>query len=165
MVSLLPVLSWIAALLGAAIEMVVRGPWPPPPASIVERLLRHIFIFPVGLLALWAASGHIFFPELAARAIGWQTSPFQFEVGVANLGIGLAGLYAAFRSFEARLATNLVLACFLIGAGVGHIREIVETGNLAPGNAGPILFTDLLTPVAIFLLLWLSCRYKKRAAP
>ena len=59
-------------------------------------------------------------------------------------------------SFEARLATNLVLACFLIGAGVGHLRDIVTAGNFAPGNAGPILFTDLLTPTVVFLLLWLA---------
>jgi hypothetical protein len=68
----------------------------------------------------------------------------------------LAGLYAAFRSFEARLATNLVLACFLTGAGIGHIREIITAGNFAPGNAGPILFTDVLTPTVIFLLLCFS---------
>lgn len=102
------------------------------------------------------ALGHIVFPARVAQAIGWQTSPFQFEVGAANLGIGCAGLYAAFRSFQARLATNLALACFLIGAGIGHIREIITAGNFAPGNAGPILFTDLLTPTAIFLLLWLT---------
>jgi hypothetical protein len=119
-------------------------------------LLRYVFIFLVGLMGLWAALGHIVFPARVAQAIGWPTSPFQFEVGVANLGIGLAGLYAAFRSFEARLATNLVLACFLIGAGVGHLRDIVTAGNFAPGNAGPILFTDLLTPTAVFLLLWLA---------
>jgi hypothetical protein len=107
-------------------------------------------------MGLWAALGHIVFPARVAQAIGWPTSPFQFEVGVANLGIGLAGLYAAFRSFEARLATNLVLACFLIGAGVGHLRDIVTAGNFAPGNAGPILFTDLLTPTAVFPLLWLA---------
>jgi hypothetical protein len=123
---------------------------------VLDRLLRYALIFPVGLMGLWAALGHIAFPLRAAQAIGWQTSPFQFEVGVANLGIGLAGLYAAFRSFEARLATNLVLACFLIGAGVGHIRDIISKGNFAPGNASPILFTDLLTPTAIFLLLWLT---------
>jgi hypothetical protein len=107
-------------------------------------------------MGLWAALGNIALPARVAQTIGWQTSPFQFEVGVANLGIGLAGLYAAFRSFEARLATSLALACFLIGAGVGHIRDIITTGNFAPGNAGPILITDLLTPTAIFLLLWLT---------
>src|SRR5436190_22451299 len=154
-VSIIPALSWIAALAGAAIA-VASGPRPVARAFVLARLLRYVFIFPVGLMGLWAALGHIGFPVRAAQAIGWQTSPFQFEVGVANLGIGFAGLYSAFRSFEARLATNLVLACFLIGAGIGHIRDIVDAGNFAPGNAGPILFTDLLTPTAIFLLLWLT---------
>jgi hypothetical protein len=154
-VSIIPVLSWVVALAGAAIA-IVSGPRPVARAFVLDRLLRYAFIFPVGLMGLWAALGHIAFPLRAAQAIGWQTSPFQFEVGVANLGIAFAGLYAAFRSFEARLATNLVLACFLIGAGIGHIRDIVSAGNFAPGNAGPILFTDLLTPTAIFLLLWFS---------
>jgi hypothetical protein len=154
-VSIVPVLSWVAALAGAAIA-IASGPRPVARAFVLDRLLRYAFIFPVGLMGLWAALGHIAFPARAAQAIGWQTSPFQFEVGVANLGIGFAGVYAAFRSFEARLANNLVLACFLIGAGIGHVRDIISGGNFAPGNAGPILFTDLLTPTAIFLLLWLT---------
>jgi hypothetical protein len=165
-VSIVPVLSWVAALVGAAFA-IACGPRPVARAFVIDRLLRYAFIFPVGLMGLWAAFGHIVFPARVAQAIGWQTSPFQFEVGVANLGIGLAGLYAALRSFEARLATNLVLACFLIGAGIGHIREIIIAGNFAPGNAGPILFTDLLTPTAIFLLLWLT-RFRgeeREAAP
>jgi Na+/melibiose symporter-like transporter len=149
------VLSWVAALAGAAIA-IASGSRPVARAFVLDRLLRYVFVFPVGLMGLWAAFGHIAFPARVAQAIGWQTSPFQFEVGVANLGIGCAGLYAAFRSFEARLATNLALACFLIGAGIGHIREIISAGNFAAGNAGPILFTDLLTPTAIFLLLWFS---------
>jgi hypothetical protein len=140
---------------GAAIAL-ARSRRPLARAFVLDRLLRYVFIFPVGLMGLWAALGHIVFPARVAQGIGWPTSPFQFEVGVANLGIGLAGVYAAFRSFEARLAINLALASFLIGAGVGHIRDIITAGNFAPGNAGPILFTDLITPAAIFVLLWLT---------
>jgi hypothetical protein len=154
-VSIVPVLSWVAAFAGAAIA-VAGGSRPVARGFVLDHLLRYAFIFPVGLMRLWGALGHIVFPARVAQAIGWRTSPFQFEVGVANLGIGFAGLYAVFRPFEARLATNLVLACFLIGAGAGHIRDIITAGNFAPGNAGPILFTDLLTPTAIFLLLWLT---------
>jgi Na+/melibiose symporter-like transporter len=154
-VSIIPVLSWVAALAGAAIA-IASGPRPVAGAFVLDRLLRYAFIFPVGLMGFWAALGHIVFPARVAPAIGWQTSPFQFEVGVANLGLAFAGLYAAFRSFEARLATTLALACFLIGAGIGHIGDIITAGNFAPGNAGPILFTDLLTPAAILLLLWFS---------
>ena len=166
MVVLVPVLAWVATIVAAAIA-IIRGLRPVTLRFAADRLLRYILIFPVGLTGLWAALGHLFFPAMVARTIGWETSPFQFEVGAANLGIGLAGLYAAFRSFEARLATGLVIACFLIGAGIVHILDIIAAGNFAPGNAGPILFTDLLTPLAIAVLLWLSRPRggEKRAAP
>ena len=157
MVSLVPIVAWLAALLVAGIAI-----WRPQaartPSLIADRLLRAVLIFPLGVLSLWAAFGHIFFPEMAARAIGWQPSPFQFEVGVANLGIGAAALYAAWRSRDAQIAVGLVAAGFLGGAGIGHIRDIVQAGNFAPGNAGPILFTDFLTPIAIFVLLYLARR-------
>jgi hypothetical protein len=35
---------------------------------------------------VWAGFFHVFFPELAARSIGWAVSPFQFESGVAGHG-------------------------------------------------------------------------------
>jgi hypothetical protein len=155
MVSVIPVAAWVLALAAAAFVL-ARAPRPLTLARGAEELARWLIVFPIGLQGLWAAFGHVFFPEMAAKAIGWQTSPFQFEVGVANLGIGVAAIYAALRGYEARLAVALVAACFLVGAGIGHIREILQTGNLAPGNAGPILFTDILTPLALLFLLWLS---------
>lgn len=154
MVSAVPLLTWAAALIAAA-AAIARGPRPISREFVADRLLRYLFFFPIGLMSLWAFVGHVFLPEEAAKAIGWATSPFQREVGMANLGIGVAGVMAAFRGFDFRLATAVVMACFLIGAGIGHILEIVTTGNLAPGNAGPILFTDFLTPIVILCLLWL----------
>jgi hypothetical protein len=132
---------------------VARGPRPIVWRFAADRLLRYLMLFPVGLMGLWAAFFHLVFPAESAQSIGWATSPFQSEVGSANLGIGLAGLYAAFRSYEARFAIALVVAGFLCGAGIVHIHDIIRAGNFAPGNAGPILFTDFLTPIAIFLLL------------
>ncbi|HET9902230.1 MAG TPA: DUF6790 family protein [Xanthobacteraceae bacterium] len=152
MVVVVPLLAWAAALAAAGVA-VARGPRPVSRAFVIERLLRYLFFFPVGLMGLWAFMGHVFVPEEAARGIGWMPSPFQREVGMANLGIGIAGIAAAFRGRDFRLATAIVTACFLIGAGIGHIYEIAKTGNLAPGNAGPILFTDFLTPLALIVLL------------
>lgn len=152
MVSIIPVAAWLAALVVASVVL-LRGPRPLTAARVANVLLRWIFVVPVGLMSLWGALGHIAFPQIAAASIGWAPSPFQYEVGVANLGIGLAGLYAAFRGFEARLATALMVTAFLGGAAVGHIREILTAGNLAPGNAGPILVTDIATPLVILLLL------------
>ncbi len=160
---MVPILAWAAALIAALLAS-YRGRSPRSAAVVADRLLRAVLFFPLGLMGLWAALGHIFFPAMAARAIGWAPSPFQFEVGVANLGIGLAALYAAFSSRQAQIAVGIVAAGFLGGAGVGHIRDIVATGNLAPGNAGPILFTDFLTPIAIFVLLWLARDYRAATA-
>jgi len=154
-VSLVPILFWVAALASAGID-VWQGPRPILPAVVIDRLLRYLLLFPIGLQGLWAAFFHIFFPGVTAEAIGWAPSPFQYEVGVANLGIGLAGIYAAFKGFEARLAVAIASGCFLIGDGIGHIRNIIEAGDLAPGNAGPIMVTDFLTPIAILALLFFA---------
>ena len=88
-VSLVPILLWVAALLARASRFGasrVRS----CRASSIDRLLRYLFLFPLGVQGLWAFVGHVFFAEQSAASIGWATSPFQYEVGVANLGLGLA---------------------------------------------------------------------------
>jgi len=106
--------------------------------------------------ALWAFFSHVLIPDETAASIGWAPSPFQYEVGVANLGIALGSFYAAFSNFQARAAIAIAAGCFLAGAGVGHIVEIIEDLNFAPGNAGPIMITDFLTPIVVLVLLLLS---------
>jgi hypothetical protein len=156
-VALVPLLAWVAALLCWGLAL-WRGPRPLPRWFVLDRALRYIFIFPLGLLGLWAFVGHVMFPAQAAAAIGWPPSPFQFEVGYANLGIGLASLYAAFTTFYARVAVAIAASCFLVGAGIGHVHDIMAYDNLTAGNAGPILITDFLTPMAVLGLLIASAR-------
>ncbi len=163
-VSLVPILLWVGALVCTGIA-IWREPPPVAHSFMVDRALRYLFLFPLGVQGLWAFVGHVFFARQAAASIGWATSPFQYEVGVANLGLGVACIYAAFKGFEARVAAGTVAACFLLGAGIGHIRDIVTTGNLAPGNAGPIMLTDFLTPIAVFALLFFATdRWKPKSA-
>lgn len=159
-VALVPIFAWVAALTCWGIAM-VRGPRPLSRWFVLDRALRYVFIFPLGLLGLWAFVGHVMFPLRAAAAIGWPPSPFQFEVGYASLGIGLASLYAAFTTFYARVAVAIAASCFLVGAGIGHVHDIMAYGNLAPGNAGPILLADFLTPVVVLTLLIASARRSK----
>ncbi|MGZ9020755.1 MAG: DUF6790 family protein, partial [Rhodoplanes sp.] len=68
MVTIVPVLSWVAALIAAAIA-VARGPRPVTLTFVADRLLRYLLLFPVGLMGLWAALGHLAFPAEAAQAI------------------------------------------------------------------------------------------------
>lgn len=158
MVFWVPILSYVAVVLLTAIS-VLRAPAPRPPHVMAHALLRYINLVPVGLMGLWGALGHIVFPARSAAAIGWATSPFQTEVGAANLGIGLAGVIAAFYpNWGFRAAVAVVTAGFLGGAAITHVLEIAETGNLAAGNAGPILYTDVLTPLLLLILLAFTFR-------
>ena len=163
-VSLVPILLVVAALAARALPS-GAGRVRSRATSSSTGCCATCCVFPLGLQGLWAFVGHVFFPAQSAAAIGWADSPFQFEVGMANLGIGLASLYAAFRGFEARLAASLAAAAFLMGAGVIHIKDIVTTGNFAPGNAGPILVTDFLTPIAVLVLLYLSSNEPRPKSP
>lgn len=117
-----------------------------------ETLTHFLLLLPVGIGGLWGFYFHAFYPEFTAASIGWQTSPFQFEVAVANLGLGVAGVVGFWRSKDYAIGVALVVLCLLWGAAFGHIRQIIELGNYAPGNAGSILYTDILIP----LILWIS---------
>ena len=96
---------------------------------------------------------------MTARFIGWADSSFQREVGFANLDFAVDGFLAFRGSFDIRVAAVVGIGCFLLDATVVHILEILRTGNLAPGNAGVILYTDISVPMIGFTLLCLQHRY------
>ncbi len=123
-----------------------------------EALLSWFFFFALGVTFLYNFVMHVFFSEMAAFFIGWQTSPFQKEVGFASLGFSIVGFLAFRGSFGTRLAALVGPACFLWGAAAGHVVQMVEAHNYAPGNAGVIFYTDILIPVFGFILLWLRYR-------
>jgi hypothetical protein len=121
--------------------------------STAERFLSWILFFPIGVTGLWAGVFHIFFAQRAAAYIGWQTSPFQFEVGMADLAIGVTACFAFRASLGFKAAAITAASVFLLGDAVGHVREMVTAGNFQPGNAGVPFYTDLLCPVLAIVLL------------
>ena len=126
-VAVIPILLWGAALACAGIA-IWREPRPHKSGFAVDRLLRYLFLIPLGLQGLSAFFGHVFFAEQAAASIGWANTPFRYEVGVANLGLALAATYAAFKGFEARFAVAIAAAGFLGGAGIIHIVILSDGG-------------------------------------
>jgi hypothetical protein len=136
---------------------IARAPRPVSAAVVVEKLISWFVFFTVGVSLLYNFVMHGFFGEMAARFIGWADSPFQFEVATASLGFAAVGFLAAFRSWELRLAAILGPSIFMLGAAVGHIREMAA-GNFAPGNAGIMFYSDIVLPLIGAVLLWLQYR-------
>ena len=151
----LPVFLFTAALALAAMRR-TGGSGP-------ERLLGWLLLLPIGVTGLWAAVFHLFFPEIAAADIGWQPSPFQFEVGMADLAIGATACISFWRSLDFKAAVVIVNAIFLLGDAIGHVGQMIAAGNFAPGNAGVPFLGDLAFPVLSLVLLIIVQR--SEAAP
>jgi len=65
---------------------------------------------------------------------------------------------ACWCSFDLWFTAIVGPVLFLLAAAGGHIYQIVNADNFAPGNAGVILYTDILIPLIAFALLWLQHR-------
>lgn len=124
--------------------------------STSEAFLRPLFVLAVGVSGLWGAYWHGLHPAETAAFIGWKPSPFQWEVAMANLAMGVCGVLCWRASRPFRLATAIGAACFLWGAAYGHVHQMLVAGNFSPGNAGAIFYTDILIPLSCFVFLWLQ---------
>jgi hypothetical protein len=128
---------------------------------IAERFLAWILLLPIGVTGIWAAIFHILLPQVAAADIGWQVSPFQYEVGIADLAFGVTACVAFRASLPFKAAAVLVSSIVLLGDAVGHVRQMLTAGNFAPGNAGVPFWTDVIVP-ALAILLLLTSRHTQR---
>lgn len=163
-VDLLPLIFILIALIGAGVQMNKRKR-KISASQRIEILLSWIFLVIIGFGSIWAFIGHTFFADQVANSIGWPAgNPFQQEVALANLAIGVLGLISFRVTGSFRIATIIAYSIFIFGAGVGHIWQIISAGNMAVNNAGPILWIDLLLPPLIILLYLLNKHLEHKEA-
>jgi hypothetical protein len=84
-------------------------------------------------------------------------------MGFANLALGVLGFIAAARRDGFREATVIAVAIVGVGATVVHVIDMVQEGNLAPGNSIQNI-GNLLKPAMLIPLLILSRRYEPNEA-
>jgi hypothetical protein len=120
----------------------------------------YLFAINVGIGGIMAWYGHTFMADEIARKIGWQPgSPFQFEVAVADLAWGVCGVLCIWLRRGFWVATGIGNSVFLLGCAFGHIRQIVQEGNTATYNAGPVLWIgDIGVPSTLLILLFICAK-------
>ncbi|MEO8714021.1 MAG: DUF6790 family protein [Acetobacteraceae bacterium] len=149
----LPAILLVLALLIAGL---LRGH-----AAPAQRFLSWVLLLPIGVTFLWAAFYHLVLPDQAAGYIGWQPSPFQFEVGMADLAMGVTSCIAFAGSLSFKAAVVWVTSISLLGDAAGHVHQMLTAGNFAPGNAGTILYIDILAPL-LAIALWVAASREQR---
>ena len=108
-------------------------------------LFQAAVVYMIGWAGIGAAVAHIVFARRTAGSIGWQASPFQFEVGLVGLACGIAALMSTSQPIAFALAVIVINSIYRVGCGVGHIREIVRSHNYALNNT-TILVVDFVVP-------------------
>jgi hypothetical protein len=147
---LLPFIG-VVLFVGAEIAVLVSA----GTTNFLQATLVNAVLFLVGASALGNGVVHLFFAPSISRSIGWPSSPYQWEVGGANLAIGIAGVIAALFDSHYWLAVIIINLVFLLVVGVGHLREVRKAKSLSIGSAWPILVLDVILPI-FCLVLWIA---------
>jgi hypothetical protein len=140
----------ILALLAASIHVASGGR--STKAAVAKTYLVYLLIIYVGLMGLLTAYAHVFRPLETSASIGWATSPYEYEVGMADLTVGVLGILCFWLRGNFWLATAIANAVWLLGDAIGHIRQITLNNNHAANNSGIFLITEIITPLVILFL-------------
>ena len=124
-----------------------------------RQVAEVVAMYAIGILGFNGITNffvHTVWADWVAASIGWPAgNPFQYEVAGANLAIGLIG-YLGFWRRDFWLPFIIAKFAFSWTAGVVHVMDLVQHGNTAVNNAGPILYWDFLAPLALLALYLLQ---------
>lgn len=144
---------FLCAFIFTLCHLIYKQEWHYPKS--VEIFLSYILFFNMGLMGLLGAYAHVFMGPETAKSIGWEPgSPFQFEIGMANLAFGVLGILCYWFRDRFWDASIIGWSVLFLGCFVGHVINYYTENNTAPYNIGPyIWFYDLILPIFVFALL------------
>jgi hypothetical protein len=140
------VLAWVFAFVN------FTAPGAAPDDTTWDSLVRWLLFLPAGCMYIASGVMHTVFAKRTAANIGWQTNGFQYEIGFASLGMGVAGIIAASSTSAAWIPVAVAGSIFLVLAGLNHIREMMRKKNFEPGNT-IILIYDFGLPISFVIAL------------
>lgn len=147
--------TWAIGLLTGIVTILIHpGHWTFP--AVCQNLLFYQMTVSLTLSGLISFVGHVFKSDSVAESIGWaKGSPFQKELGFAELGYALAGFFCIFHGREFFLAAIVLTSPLYLLAGINHIKEMLVKKNFASHNTWTII-PDLLMPLSWNLLFLFS---------
>ncbi|MHB1948086.1 MAG: DUF6790 family protein [Gammaproteobacteria bacterium] len=137
----------------AVIFILMHSIFKKPETSKYDLIYRWIAFFALGFTSIYAFVMHAFFANMAAATIGWQASPFQLEVAMADLAIGVIAVLSFYNNYGFRLATVISSTILFWGDAVGHVRQMIIAHNYTIGNAGSWLVMDILIPIILIICI------------
>jgi hypothetical protein len=146
------VIFTLIAIVSASIHLALSPKRRSTGVAVAGTYLLHLLFVYVGLMGLLTAYAHVFRPVETSASIGWSTSPYEYEVGMADLTVGVLGILCLKFRGNFWLATAIANAVWLLGDAVGHVRQMTLNHNHAANNSGIFLATEFIMPLVILSL-------------
>lgn len=154
------VFQWAVLIVGFVIHALVDR-------SALHRTASRV----IELALLWVVVGNGVFlvlegiahigptSDTIAAQIGFTQSMFQWEIGWADIALGVIGVGCAWRANRGGWLTATVVSTTIAlwGDAIGHVMQWVAHGNTAPSNVY-VLPGDVLFPLLMVVLLVLYRR-------
>jgi len=142
----------LLAVVAASIHLLFSSKRRSSAHAIAATYLIYFLFFYVGVMGVFTACAHVFRPMQTSASIGWATSPYEYEVGMADLTVGVLGILCLWLRGNFWLATAIANAVWLLGDAIGHLREVTLHNNHAANNSGIFLYAEVITPLLILFL-------------
>jgi hypothetical protein len=123
-------------------------------ASKLEMVWFYYLGIGVGIQGVVTGIVQIVYPNFVGHYLQWPSSPYLLELGLANLSYGILGVLSPWMRMGWQMAAAMGYGLFLLLTGIAYLIEIAKQGANS-GNAGSFLYTDLLIPLVLFVILGL----------
>ncbi len=142
----------LLSVIAASVHLVFSSRSRSSKVAVAGTYLLYLLFLYVGLMGALTAYAHVFRPMQTSASIGWMPSPYEYEVGMADLTVGVLGILCLWLRGDFWLATAIANAVWLLGDAIGHIRQMTLNNNHAPNNSGIFLIAEIITPLVILCL-------------
>lgn len=143
----IPLVMLVAALVIASLRS--------EPDHAPTRFLNWLLLLSIGVESTWGGFFHVFFPHIASAQIGWEPSPFEFEIGISDMALGLTAIASFWRSLSFKSAVVAIATLSYAGVLIGHVQQAMA-GDFSPDNMGILQAITLLHVILMPTLLYLS---------
>ncbi|MEJ2863670.1 DUF6790 family protein [Actinomycetospora flava] len=147
---------FVVGLVVAAVKVLRQGR-ERTPVTISGTFLNSFVLWAIGVAQVVNFVMHSVFGDFAARTIGWAQSPFQLELALSSLGVGVMAFILCTRNsaFRGKVALVVATVIFGWGAALGHVYQLVVNHDDAVNNTGLLLFSDIaINAVGLAFVLW-----------
>lgn len=133
--------------------------------KILEVILLYQLVFNVGITSFFAFIGFTFYDQYIAEYLNWPACPFEQEMANVNLAFGFLGILCYWYRDLFWWATVIGFSIWIFADGIHHLWHAFVLNNRSPGNTEVPLYTDLLIPIVLVVLLYLYEKSKKELTP